>query len=258
MNFRKNTDLWIIGILAVLEIILTISGILTQAFAVLGIMLVLVFPGYVWSEVILAKVSYKERILIIPALSIVIVGLSGLILNLTPWGLRAGTWGIWLGIVTLGGLPILWKRRVIPEAVPESGWPDANWRQVGLYGAAAVIFLGAFGIAQYSSTRLNRPLSMLWATNDPTNPKLVNIGIQNNEGRAITYHLVAQTNGKVIREWAGIHLEDGKTYSVQLTSANPFKQPVEIFLYRSDLGNRAIRAVQVAPILQGNLSVFNK
>ena len=244
--FRKNLDLVFVSLTSIISALLGISGWHSSALlSVFGILLVLVLPGYVFSQLLQPHLPFEERLLVTLGLSVVIDGLSGLILNLTSWGLTSSTWGLWLATVTLVGVCFLWPRREESERTSLIIWPKITWHPVLLYGLGFVFILLAFGIARFSSTRLDSPLTMLWADYDHTNPQVLNFGILNKEGKTMAYDLVIEQNGVKAREWDGIQLEHGNTFSGQLSFQQNPQYPVNVLLYLPNLPSQVYRQVKI-------------
>jgi uncharacterized membrane protein len=243
---RKHRDLLTISLLTVTGAVLGIAGIHLGAWlSIFGILLVLVLPGYVFSTVLLPQLPFGERMLVSLGLSVIITGLSGLILSLTPWGLQASTWGVWLALITLAGIVILRRRRGSTGEGSWINWPKVHWLQIVLYGSAVLFVLLAFGFSRLSSKGLDSPLTLLWGNLDPTNGKVLNIGIQNEEDKSMTYNLVVELNGVRVREWTGIRLASMRTFSEQYIFEQAPQQPISILLYREDAPREIYRQVRL-------------
>lgn len=252
--FHKNPDLVAVSIAAIIGALLGVSGLHFGAWlSIFGILLVLVLPGYVLSQLLLPNLPLDERLLVSLGLSLVIDGLSGLLLHLTPWGLRGSTWGMWLAMITLVGVVFLWKRREPGEEVRTFTftWPKITWLSVLPYALALGFALITFGIAQLNIAYLNAPLTMLWANKNPTNREILNIGIRNEEGETMIYNLVVQQNGVKVREWSAVKLNEGKTFTGQFDFQLPPQEPVNVLLYRADAPDQIYRQVRI--YFSGNL-----
>jgi uncharacterized membrane protein len=216
-----------------------------------GIAMALFLPGYVYSQLILAVLPLEERILVSVGLSIVITGLSGLVLNVTALGLNAITWGLWLSAITLVGTGWVWLRR--ESKVPaEIRQPQAAkrvpWRSLVLYTFALACILLAFKISDTFSNRLDTPLTALWAAYDPGDAHLMNVGIRNQEGRVMTYDLIVETNHQNIVQREKINVENEKTYNLVLTFQQINQQPVRVLLFLPDAPAEPYREVTIAPV----------
>jgi hypothetical protein len=246
---NKNRDLVVVILLALISGGLGISGLHSIAWlSIFGILLVLVLPGYVYSELLIPNLPFEERLLVSLGLSTVIDGLSGLVMNLTPWGLSSTSWGVWLAIVTLIGASLLWRRRQATENANVTHWPKFKISRgpLMLYGLALVFILGAFSILQLNAFQLSSPLTSLWASYDPTQTSVLNVSIRNEEGKPMAYVLVVTENGKVVSELPRINLDNEKTFNGRVTLQQISQQPVRVQLYTTDNPGQVYRQVNIA------------
>jgi len=253
--FRNRFVLILISAIAVIDLLLGFFGArLGVGSIVIGVLLVLVLPGYVLSRLMLPELTLVERLLVTLGLSIVIVGLSGMLLNFTPWSLNPSTWSIWLGLFTLVGAGLLWVKKDLPgpAQTPPPGkaifaWNSLHWQSFFLYGASLALVGLAIFIARGNASHIDIPLTNLWAnTNtDPSQPGLVTFGVQNLEQQAMTYNLVILQNGVKVKEWDGIQLDNGQTYSGQYTFQKLTQQPIQVLLYRAQSPSVVYREVKV-------------
>jgi uncharacterized membrane protein len=217
--------------------------------AIFGILLVLVVPGYLLSHLMLPSLPIEERILLSLGLSVVTAGLLGLLLNFTPWGLSVSTWGVGLGLLALlgaGALFFRWRRSTGGAGLPGGVGLKLTWRPAVLYSAALLVILLAFYILKLDSAQLNTPLTSLWANYDPGNSVVLNIGIQNQEGKATTYNLVVESNNVIFSNWTGIYLDHDKLYTRQLALTQIPRGPVKVLLYLADNPTQIYRQVNIA------------
>lgn len=248
---RKNWDLLLIYLIAVVSAGLSISWLHAIPWlSILGIAMALFLPGYVVSQLFLPRLPVEERILVSLGLSIVITGLSGLLLNLFAVGLNSSTWGVWLSAVTLLGTGWLWlkRRSSAPESRPGQPRGRFPWQSLLLYGFGLACILLAFKISDSFSNRLDTPLTALWAAYDPADAIRLNVGIHNQEGRPMTYELVVETQNKTVLQSQKIELEDQKTLSVVIALQQMIYEPLQVVLYLPDSPNSPYRQVSVAPL----------
>jgi len=72
----------------------------------------LVLPGYALTAALFPnQIGLAERLLLTLALSISVTVVSGLLLNLTAWGLQGTTWIVWLGGITIAASMLALARR---------------------------------------------------------------------------------------------------------------------------------------------------
>ena len=114
MNIKVKNELLVIDILSLLLIaIITLTELHTIRI-ILGLSLILFFPGYTLIAALFPKkqsLDSIERIALSFGLSIAIVPLIGLILNYTPWGIRLYPILVSLTGFILGMSFITWYRR---------------------------------------------------------------------------------------------------------------------------------------------------
>src|SRR5215831_9505820 len=120
---------------------------------ILTLPLVLVLPGYALTSALFPRrtLGVPEHLVFSLSLSMVIVILGGLALNWTPFGLRASSWAVLLGGITLGASVVAFVRRR-GQSVSAPGWlrvgnVGLNWRQGLLLGLAALIVCGAVAVS---------------------------------------------------------------------------------------------------------------
>jgi uncharacterized membrane protein len=114
MKARREKDLWLIGILTILLIVVIAFSPSTTARIILGLPFLLFFPGYVLIAALFPKkgsLGGVERVALSLGLSIAVVPLMGLILNYTPWGIRFYPILISLAVFISATLGVAWYRR---------------------------------------------------------------------------------------------------------------------------------------------------
>ena len=117
---RRNIDLLGAVLLAVCCVVVDLVVHVVAVRAILAVPLCLLLPGYVWTVAIFGRLQ-RERaatLMLVCALSLVALVLGGLLLNETPWGIRAGTWAALLLLLIAGGAAVAWHRR---EVASEDG-----------------------------------------------------------------------------------------------------------------------------------------
>jgi uncharacterized membrane protein len=203
--------------------------------------LALVLPGYALTSALLPKraLGGPERVVFSVGLSLIIVILAGLVLNLTPFGLRTNSWAVCLGAITLGASGVA-LRRGRGQDNPASRWSmkRPTFRQgllvvlagVIIYGAVAVSINGAAQQSQAGFTQLwILPVSGANAKN------AVRLGVSNMESQAVKYLLEVDMNGLAVKVWSPIELKPNEQWETTLVlqrtgQIGPAK--VEAYLYR--------------------------
>jgi len=122
MKARRDNDLWLIGIVTILLIVVIAFFPSTIARVILGLPFLLFFPGYVLIAALFPKkgdLGGVERVALSFGLSIAVVPLIGLILNYTTWGIRLYPILISLVVFILATSGVAWYRRgrLAPEEV---------------------------------------------------------------------------------------------------------------------------------------------
>ncbi|MBN2187605.1 MAG: DUF1616 domain-containing protein [Dehalococcoidia bacterium] len=114
MKTRRDKDLWLIDILAILLILVITFFPISVARIIIGIPLVLFFPGYTLVAALFPRrgdLRGVERIALSFGLSIAVASLIGFILNYTPWGVRLYPILISLTVFILAMSGVAWRRR---------------------------------------------------------------------------------------------------------------------------------------------------
>ncbi|HEX9013180.1 MAG TPA: hypothetical protein VF813_06680, partial [Anaerolineaceae bacterium] len=110
--------------------------------------------------------------------------------------------------------------------------------------AAVLVFL-AMQISTVSYRQLNAPLTMLWANQDQAQPRQLIIGVQNEEGKPMTYELAVLAGGDKLRVWRQIELSNGEVFTGQITFQSSTPPPAEVLLYRMDQPGSIYRQVRI-------------
>jgi uncharacterized membrane protein len=113
-KLEKNKDLWLIGIVTILLVVVIVFFPSTVARIVLGLPFLLFFPGYTLIAALFPKkesVGGVERVALSFGLSIAVVSLIGLVLNFSPWKIRLVPVLISLAVFAIATAGIAWYRR---------------------------------------------------------------------------------------------------------------------------------------------------
>jgi len=206
--------------------------------------LVLVLPGYALTCALFhnRSLGVAERLVYSLGLSLVVVILGGLVLNLTQFGLRASSWAVLLAGITLGASAVALVRRR-GQSTPAPGWLRAGnvgltWRQGLLLGLAATIACGAVAVSVVGAERQSYAgFTQLWilqagGSNAGT---VVRLGVRNKESTAVEYRLDVNVDGKLVKEWPAIDLEqNGQWEATLVLPPTGSATSVEADLYRTD------------------------
>ncbi len=110
----KNTDLIVALAICMLNILCILMPIAPPWLkTVLALPLIFVLPGYILTEMLFhrRKIAMSHHLLLTLGLSVVIVIISGLLLNVLPSGLQSVSWVLCLSLITVTGILIAMIRR---------------------------------------------------------------------------------------------------------------------------------------------------
>jgi uncharacterized membrane protein len=244
-DVRRPTDLGLVMIFAAIGLMVTLlPGLPELLRAPLALPLVLALPGY---ALIAAMDPGRhaggiERAVMTPALSIAITILGGLLLNLTPWGLRREMWALLLGgfSLAMAGVAVTRRKKIAanPDAPVAPSRPVLRLRpqQIALLGMAALLLIGAVVVARYGA--LNQPtegFTQLWLQQVAgAAPGTVRLGVSNEEQQPVRYVLRMSAGERVLAEWDDIELQPGARWENTETLPADLGAglPVEAALYR--------------------------
>lgn len=216
----------------------------------LGPPLVLLLPGYALTAAIFPRrvLGAAERLTFSLGLSLALAVLGGFVLNLTPAGLRAGSWAALLGGVTAAALVASLRRRSAAGGThPGIGLTRGQGAVLGL---AALTVAGAVvvGVAGEAGSR-TADLTQLWMlpAGDGA-PDRVRLGIGSLESATRDYRLEVVLDGQVIYSSA-LTLEPGERWEAVaiLPEATAGTATIEANLYRSDAPETVYRRVRSSP-----------
>ena len=271
MNY-KSVDILVIIVITIVAVALafvvppdSVPG------RILTLPLVLVLPGYALMASVFPRRSLGavECLVFSLGLSLVIVVLGGLVLNWTPFGLRASSWSLLLGSITLGACAVaLARRRGLRTCHAERTRSISalfrtchaertrsisalygllrikgvglTFRQGLLLGMAVVIICGAIAISNIGAAQQPFPgFTQLWILPaGGANPKnAVRLGVSNMESTAMEYSLAVNVDGKVVKLWPSIDLKPSEKWETTLMlpqTAHTGAVRVEVVLYRTN------------------------
>ncbi|HEX6288955.1 MAG TPA: DUF1616 domain-containing protein [Herpetosiphonaceae bacterium] len=243
---RKVADLLIVGLLAALALLGGEGGALR---ALLGLLLVLVLPGYALTAALFPDraLPRTDRMLFTVGFSLGVTILGGFGLNWTPWGLQRVSWTILLSYITLGGCLVALIRR---PALPLSARRTTFGLSVGqglLFVLAALAIIGALVIARSEAAQHPAPnVVQLWIL-PAEQTQGVRLGVITKGPQAGRYRLVVQRGGYIIREWPDLALAANERWeaTVDLPQRQPGAGPVEARLYRATEPSAVYRRVML-------------
>lgn len=187
-----------------------------------GILLAFVFPGYaIRSFLIKGNISLAESFLLSLGISLTIDIFAGLLINITPWGLRSVSWSTGLGIITIIAslIALINRREKQNEGLNDSLLERRmNVKHVLFFSFAIIIVIGAFVITRNGAANQNYPgftqLWMLPVTN--SHQDTVKLGVTNNESSVINYILELYIGDQIIDNWNSIQVKPGEQWETTI------------------------------------------
>jgi len=162
MKAKLDKDLWLIGVVTLLLIVVIAFSPSTIARIILGLPFLLFFPGYVLIAALFPKrgsLGGVERLALSFGLSIAVVPLIGLVLNFTPWGIRLYPILISLAVFILAASGVAWYRRErlapeevfrVPFNIRLPSWRGQSMADKVLSVVLVVAIAGAIGTLGYA------------------------------------------------------------------------------------------------------------
>lgn len=221
---RLSNDLYAVMAAAILSALLAVvmpSGSIVRL--VFALPLVLFLPGYAITAALLpAGLPGKaERLLFSLGLSVVVTALSGLILNLTPWGLRTGAWAILLAVIVVLAGSVARKRgrtEVTISATLVARYFRLRLRDGLFLGLAILVTGAAVGLTRLpASPNGFTGYTQLWMTpSSPGNPSEFRLGLKSAEFTETRYRLQVRVGDQVVQEWPEVTLKPGETWETEI------------------------------------------
>ena len=260
-----ETDLLLINGLSLLQIFMVAFLPDTPIRTVVGIPIVLFFPGYTMVTALFPKkkdLGTVERIALSIGLSLAVVPLLGLVLNYTPWGIRLYPVLLSLTLFTLAmSAATTYRRKKVPteeQFVPSISvkmpkmreMSRANMIMLASFVASAVV-AGSLTAYFVSSPRVGERFTEFYALGPegkiedyPKNLTLgengnVILGVVNHEQQPVAYSIGIKLENETIGTISNIQLEHEETWEQNFTftpEQSGAKMKLE-FLLHADLEN---------------------
>lgn len=181
--------------------------------------LALLLPGYAIARAIFGRRvgDIAEMLAMSLGLSLVVAIAGGFLLNLTPVGLRAGSWTVYLASVTILGAVAARARapRRVLSSSKQARRIQFAPRQAILLAAALAITLVAFVVANAgASTRRDGGFTQLWTLPGPITSQgdSVTIGVSSRETAPVSYAVTLSVDGTPLETWDGVTLNPGESW----------------------------------------------
>jgi uncharacterized membrane protein len=186
---RRQNDLLLVIALTLILVGLTVSSILPPI--LLGMLVfpfVLILPGYALICAIFpeSRLPRLERFLYVLGISLAVIILSGLLLNLTSWGLQTNSWLFILSVVTVGASMIAIRRRSqlsVKESTPVRF--SLQVRQLIFLGLA-IVMIGLLILTYPNPANIQGYTSMDLPESDTQPGTLLSVSIARNCRQPIT------------------------------------------------------------------------
>lgn len=207
--------------------------------ALFAVPFALFLPGYALAKFLLPTqtLGFVERLTLSLGLSLAISVLTGLLLNISPWGLQVESWTYLLGGMTicLTVAANIRSKRVLINPT----WPlRINVRTGLLFALTGLVVVAAIAIASLGAIRQRTPgFTQLWILpiDDAAANKVV-LGIRNYEGTVVSYQLKLMAGEAFLMEFPTIEIESGGKWETVVNVPPEYEgaQAVEAELYRLD------------------------
>lgn len=260
MRIKANQTLYVINALALVLILIIVLLPDNVLRIVLGLPLVLFFPGYVLLSALFHRRSSLddiERFAFSLVLSIAIVPIIGLILNYTSWGITVFSVLVSLSIFIFSISIIAWfRQRTLPDEekslinIDLTSWRKRNALSKAISIILVTVIIGTVGVLIYTiaTPKVTEKFTEFYvlgldgkATDYPTELKLdetsyVILGIVNREQEVTTYNVEIKIDEILNETFGPITLEPDEKLESEVSFTPRIEgdnQKVEFFLYKT-------------------------
>lgn len=244
--FRTRGDLIIVLALALAGVAVAFAGVqATVIRAPLALALIAVLPGYAITRAVrMRDAGFPAHLLLVLGISVAITGLSGFILNWTPWGLQTRSWAVLLAGITVVAAMIALLRRGPRLAAQVSVRRERTWRapQTALLLMAVCVVVAAATVSYLGATHQPRKgFTQLWMVPEQSvGPDALRLGISSQETNATRYRLDLRIEGQVVQEWSVPTLQPRQQWQT-IVVLPAGATTVEATLYRADTPDQVYR-----------------
>lgn len=255
-----NRDLLVVAGAAPVCAAVALAVPVTPVRALAAVPLCLVLPGYALTAAIFARreISGLQYSLLTLALSLSTLVLGSLVLDLSPGGIRSGTWTVLLLVVTMVASAVALRRRRLTTGAwhPHLGNRRLRPSDVVLLIIAGVIAAGALTISRLPLKASNAlGFTQMWMVSSgaPQAPVL-HIGVTSAEKADATYRLVLvgpSGRARVINPQLRLSPGGSYTVDVKLSGTRSKQTIVKAKLYKADSNAVYRRVSAVLPASTG-------
>jgi uncharacterized membrane protein len=259
-KLKSNIDLLLVGVLALISLLLIALVPSSILRIVLGLPLVLFYPGYIIALAVFPErksITGIERAVMTLVFSIVAMSLIGLALNYSPWGIKLSPLVIAVALLVFASTAAAWYRRERLEERkrfrPGFTLNLAFWQRYGrteraLTVAFIFVLIAALGILVYylATPKVSEPFTEFYILGPdgkmidyPLELKAgdtatINLVIVNHEHKTAEYQVKMKMEGVEQREAGPIRLgpEEKWQREVSFTPTQSGRQTVEFLLYK--------------------------
>jgi uncharacterized membrane protein len=245
---RNFADLVVVAALAILAAVAKLLPIDNPAIvSLVALPLIFLLPGYSLMAAFFPKagLGFPETLTFSIGLSLAADIVGGLAINLTPQGLAALPWTIFLASVTLGGCGVaaLSRHRHVEPSPSWSGL-GLSVGQILLLGLSVVVVAGALMLVRDPSVQPSASFTELWIRPASVSGQSVfDVGIRNSEPGEMAYRLEVKAGRDLVDEYPSITLSPGETWERVIMFQIPENGNVQAFLYRTDSPTAVYRQV---------------
>jgi len=274
MRIRVQNELLFISVITALLIIVVTFLPFSALRIVLGLPLILFFPGYILLIALYPRENQLggiDRVALSFGVSLAIVPLIGLILNYTPWGIQLYPILIAIAVFILATSLIAWyRRRRVPEVerftisltLNLAPWRGQSFVDRTLSVIVIVAILAATGVLGYvlAAPRIEEGFTEFYILGPEGKAEgypeelvageetKVIVGIINREHETMSYRLEIRIDGVKSSEVGTIKLEHDEKWE-RTVSFTPVKggdnQTVEFLLYKNGESEPCLEPIQL-------------
>ncbi len=247
--YAKSYDL--IGVMAA-TVVAALASLFVPPLAGLGVLLVLVLPGYALMALLFARrmPGIPEQVMLVLGISLAIAAVGGVTMNLLGVSLQRIPWVALLSTITvLASEAALLRRHGRPVSHPRVGDARLSTTEVLLFGLAGLVAVVGLAVSRRNAVEVYASGStQFWMLPaGGTQPNAVQIGIASAEPAATTFAVQIQDGSYQIQS-PPIKLAPGKKWetTIEIPHSQSGPDTVEARLYLADRPGKVYRIVRLS------------